>query len=208
LSLRHRKLEVLVIELNRMTQRLKSAVYATHRLIETSELEERRRLWSEIEDTAVLLDELRGQFINGVLLFIAQEQPLGRDLLVSHILLSIAYDALRISRYCREIARIDSMLAPTSGLNNLVSLSHTFKKAIEAVEAALHDLEEFNTRRKNIVEEIDRYIDEVYKTTLLEVASSNTVQRELALKALLMRHIERIVDHAQYIEQYLEKLVE
>jgi phosphate transport system protein len=208
LSLRHRKLEVLVIELNRMTQRLKSAVYTTQRLIETSELEERRRLWSEIENTAVLLDELRGQFINGVLLFIAQEQPLGRDLLVSHILLSIAYDALRISRYCREIARIDSMLAPTSGLNNLVSLSHTFKKAIEAVEAALHDLEEFNTRRKNIVEEIDRYIDEVYKTTLLEVASSNTVQRELALKALLMRHIERIVDHAQYIEQYLEKLVE
>jgi phosphate transport system protein len=191
-----------------MTQRLKSVVYATQRLIETSELEERRRLWSEIENTVILLDELREQFINEVLLFIAQEQPLGRDLLVSHVLLGIAYDALRISRYCREIARIDSMLAPTSGLNNIVSLSHTFKRAIEAVEASLHDLEEFNTRRKNIVAEIDRYIDEVYKTTLLEVASSNTVQRELALKALLMRHIERIVDHAQYIEQYLEKLVE
>jgi phosphate transport system protein len=191
-----------------MTQRLKSAVYATQRLIETSELEERRRLWSEIENTVILLDELREQFINEVLLFIAQEQPLGRDLLVSHVLLGIAYDALRISRYCREIARIDSMLAPTSGLNNIVSLSHTFKRAIEAVEASLHDLEEFNTRRKNIVAEIDRYIDEVYKTTLLEVTSSSTVQRELALKALLMRHIERIVDHAQYIEQYLEKLVE
>jgi phosphate transport system protein len=191
-----------------MTQRLKSVVYATQRLIETSELEERRRLWSEIENTVMLLDELREQFINEVLLFIAQEQPLGRDLLVSHVLLGIAYDALRISRYCREIARIDSMLAPTSGLNNIVSLSHTFKRAIEAVEASLHDLEEFNTRRKNIVAEIDRYIDEVYKTTLLEVTSSSTVQRELALKALLMRHIERIVDHAQYIEQYLEKLVE
>jgi phosphate transport system protein len=191
-----------------MTQRLKSVVYATQRLIETSELEERRRLWSEIENTVILLDELREQFINEVLLFIAQEQPLGRDLLVSHVLLGIAYDALRISRYCREIARIDSMLAPTSGLNNIVSLSHTFKRAIEAVEASLHDLEEFNTRRKNIVAEIDRYIDEVYKTTLLEVTSSSTVQRELALKALLMRHIERIVDHAQYIEQYLEKLVE
>jgi phosphate uptake regulator len=100
------------------------------------------------------------------------------------------------------------MLAPTSGLYKLVDLPHTFKKAIEAVEASLHDLEEFNTRRKNIVAEIDRYIDEAYKTTLLEVASSNTVQRELALKALLMRHIERIVDHAKYIEQYLEKLVE
>jgi len=191
-----------------MTQRLKSVVYATQRLIETSELEERRRLWSEIENTVMLLDELREQFIDEALLFIAQEQPLGRDLLVSHVLLGIAYDALRISRYCREIARIDSMLAPTSGLNNIVSLSHTFKKAIEAVEASLHDLEEFNTRRKNIVAEIDRYIDEVYKTTLLEVTSSSTVQRELALKALLMRHIERIVDHAQYIEQYLEKLVE
>jgi phosphate transport system protein len=191
-----------------MIQRLKSVMYATQRLIETSELEERRRLWSEIENTVILLDELREQFINEVLLFIAQEQPLGRDLLVSHVLLGIAYDALRISRYCREIARIDSMLAPTSGLNNIVSLSHTFKRAIEAVEASLHDLEEFNTRRKNIVAEIDRYIDEVYKTTLLEVTSSSTVQRELALKALLMRHIERIVDHAQYIEQYLEKLVE
>lgn len=190
-----------------MTLRVRNTLHATQRLIETSELDERRRLWSEIKDTVVLLDELRGQFIDEVLLFIAQEQPLGRDLLISHVLLSITYDALRISRYCREIATIDSMLAPTSGLYNLVDLPHTFKKVVEAVEAALLDLEEFNPRRKNSVAEIDRYIDEVYKNTLLEVASSNTVRRELALKALLMRHIERIVDHIQYIEQHLEKLV-
>jgi len=190
-----------------MTLRVRNTLHATQRLIETSELDERRRLWSEIKDTVVLLDELRGQFIDEVLLFIAQEQPLGRDLVVSHVLLSITYDALRISRYCREIATIDSMLAPTSGLYKLVDLSHTFKKVVEAVEAALRDLEEFNPRRKNLVAEVDRYIDEVYKNTLLEVASSDTVRRELALKALLMRHIERIVDHIQYIEQHLEKVV-
>jgi phosphate transport system protein len=190
-----------------MAQRVRSIMLATQRLIETSDLEVRRRLWSEINSTTLLLDELRGEFIDEVLVFIAQGQPLGRDLLVSHVLLSIAYDVLRIARYCREIARIDSMLAPTHGLSDLANLSHMFKKAIEAVEASLSDLEELNTRSKSVVEEIDKYIDEVYRSTLIEVASSSTVTRELALKALLMRHIERIVDHAQYIEQYMEKLV-
>jgi phosphate transport system protein len=190
-----------------MAQRVRSIMLATQRLIETDDLEVRRRLWSEINSTTLLLDELRGEFVDEVLVFIAQGQPLGRDLLVSHVLLSIAYDVLRIARYCREIARIDSMLAPTHGLSDLANLSHMFKKAIEAVEASLSDLEELNTRSKSVVEEIDKYIDEVYRSTLIEVASSSTVTRELALKALLMRHIERIVDHAQYIEQYMEKLV-
>jgi len=207
LSLTRRKLDALKRELNRMAQRVRSIMLATQRLIETSDLEVRRRLWSEINSTTLLLDELRGEFIDEVLVFIAQGQPLGRDLLVSHVLLSIAYDVLRIARYCREIARIDSMLAPTHGLSDLANLSHMFKKAIEAVEASLSDLEELNTRSKSVVEEIDKYIDEVYRSTLIEVASSSTVTRELALKALLMRHIERIVDHAQYIEQYMEKLV-
>ena len=207
MSLTRRKLDALKRELNRMAQRVRSIMLATQRLIETSDLEVRRQLWSEINSTTLLLDELRGEFVNEVLVFIAQGQPLGRDLLVSHVLLSIAYDVLRIARYCREIARIDSMLAPTHGLSDLANLSHMFKKAIEAVEASLRDLEELNTRSKSVVEEIDKYIDEAYRSTLIEVASSSTITRELALKALLMRHIERIVDHAQYIEQYMEKLV-
>jgi len=206
MSLVRQKQESLKNELIRMAHKVRSTIHMTAALFEARDVESRRRLWSEIENIAILLDELRWEFTNEVLVFIAQEQPLGRDLLVSHVLLSIAYDAMRISRYCREIARIDSMLAPSSGLDMLVDLHHVFKKAMDAVEASLSDFEEFTTRRKAVVEEIDRYIDEVYKSTIKEVASRNTVEKELALKALLMRHIERIVDHACYIEQYLEEL--
>jgi phosphate transport system protein len=162
--------------------------------------------WREIENTAAILDRIRREFVNEVLVFIARRQPLGRELLASHVLISIAYDVYRISRYCREIARIDSMLAPSSGLSTVANLSEAFREAEKAVEAALNDLIEFSPKRVGIVNEVDNRVDEAYKNVLLEVTSSTTVSREVAVKAIIMRHIERIVDHAQYIEQYLSEL--
>ncbi|MEM4582905.1 MAG: phosphate uptake regulator PhoU, partial [Desulfurococcaceae archaeon] len=53
---------------------------------------------------------------------------------------------------------------------------------------------------------IDYEVDSEYSKVLKEVATRELVSRETACKALLMRHIERIVDHVVYIEQYLKEL--
>jgi phosphate transport system protein len=200
------ELEKLKGILIRMAQNIKGILQVTEKLMSVSDVEQRKMFWREIENTAAILDRIRREFVNEVLVFIARRQPLGRELLASHVLISIAYDVYRISRYCREIARIDSMLAPSSGLSTVANLSEAFREAEKAVEAALNDLIEFSPKRVGIVNEVDNRVDEAYKNVLLEVTSSTTVSREVAVKAIIMRHIERIVDHAQYIEQYLSEL--
>lgn len=206
MSLTVAELEKLKGILIRMAQNIKGILQVTEKLMSVSDVEQRKRFWREIENTAAILDRIRREFVNEVLVFIARRQPLGRELLASHVLISIAYDVYRISRYCREIARIDSMLAPSSGLSTVANLSEAFREAEKAVEAALNDLIEFSPKRVGIVNEVDNHVDEAYKNVLLEVTSSTTVSREVAVKAIIMRHIERIVDHAQYIEQYLSEL--
>lgn len=206
MSLTTAELEKLKGILIRMAQNIKGILQVTEKLMSVSDVEQRKMFWREIEDTAAILDRIRREFVNEVLVFIARRQPLGRELLASHVLISIAYDVYRISRYCREIARIDSMLAPSSGLSTVANLSEAFREAEKAVEAALNDLIEFSPKRVGIVNEVDNHVDEAYKNVLLEVTSSTTVSREIAVKAIIMRHIERIVDHAQYIEQYLSEL--
>jgi phosphate transport system protein len=207
LSLTATELERLKSILIHMAQNIRKILQITKRLMEVEGFEQRKMFWREIEDTAIILDKIRRELVNETLVFIARRQPLGRELLSAHTLISIAYDVYRISRYCREIARIDSMLAPSSGLSTITSLSKAFEEAVKAVEAALDDLVEFSPRRVSTVNEIDNHTDEIYKNILLEITSSTTVSREMAVKALIMRHIERIVDHAQYIEQYLSEIL-
>jgi phosphate transport system protein len=207
LSLTATELERLKSILIHMAQNIRKILQITKRLMEVEGFEQRKMFWREIEDTAIILDKIRRELVNETLVFIARRQPLGRELLSAHTLISIAYDVYRISRYCREIARIDSMLAPSSGLSTITNLSKAFEEAVKAVEAALDDLVEFSPRRVSTVNEIDNHTDEIYKNILLEITSSTTVSREMAVKALIMRHIERIVDHAQYIEQYLSEIL-
>ncbi len=207
MSLTMTELERLKSILVHMVQHIKRVLRVTEKLVAVSDVRQREELWKEIEDIATILERVRREFVNEVLVFMARRQPLGRELLTAHILISIAYDVYRISRYCREIARIDSMLAPSSGLSTVTNLSEAFKEAVKAVEVALSDLIEFSPKRVEIVKEFDTHIDDMYKTVLLEITSSATVSREMAVKALIMRHIERMVDHAQYIEQYLSELI-
>uniref|UniRef100_A0A7J3Z909 PhoU domain-containing protein n=1 Tax=Ignisphaera aggregans TaxID=334771 RepID=A0A7J3Z909_9CREN len=208
MSLTATELERLKSILIHKVHHIKRVLQVTEKLIAVSDVKQREELWKEVEDMSAILERVRMEFVNEVLVFMARRQPLGRELLTAHILISIAYDVYRISRYCREIARIDSMLASSSsGLSTVANLSEAFKEAVKAIEAALSDLVEFSPRRTNIVKEIDTRIDDVYKSVLLEITSSTTVSRDMAVKALIMRHIERMVDHAQYIEQYLSELI-
>ena len=206
MSLTVSELEKLKSILMHMAQNVKRVAYATKELMEARSIEERKRLWKEINDAAIILDRIRRDFVYEVLTFIARRQPLGRELLSAHILISIAYDVYRVSRYCREIARIDSMLAPDTGIASIQSLSKAFEEALKALEAALEDLVEFSPKRVEIVNKVDEAIDREYQEILKEVTTCDMIPREKAVKALLMRHIERIVDHAQYIEQYLSEL--
>jgi phosphate transport system protein len=186
-----------------MAQNVKNVAYATKSLMEAKSLDERKRIWQEIDEATMILDKIRREFVTEVLVFMARRQPLGKELLSAYALINIIYDIYRVSRYCREIARIDSMLAPASSIAIIQNISKIFEKALKALEVAMSDLIDFMPRGIEIVNKIDEEIDKEYQEVLRIIVSEDNVSREKAIKALIMRHIERIVDHAQYLEQHL-----
>jgi len=206
MSLINTEFERLKLILVRMSQHVEKTLNNVKELLEAQDIERRRVIWREVEDFAITLESMRRDFIDEALLFIARRQPLGEDLVSTHIMINIAYDVYRISRYCREIAKVDSLLAPSSGLSSIPSIRELFEKSVIAVKVALKDLVEFSSRRISVVDEIDTYMDRTYQEILQELVSNKVVPRELGVKALIARHVERIVDHAQYIEQHLSKL--
>ncbi|MEM0228569.1 MAG: PhoU domain-containing protein [Ignisphaera sp.] len=189
-----------------MASHIRDIVSKTSKLFKEIDMDSRRGIWEEIDSTSAMLDRIRKEFVNEVLVFMARRQPLGKELLISHTLISIAYDVYRISRYCREIARIDSVLAPQFSVANIRVVGDAFEEATRAVESALDDLVRLKPTNENIVVEIDGRVDKLYNTLLVDVSSRDSVDRMTALGILVMRHIERIVDHANYIERYLKDL--
>ncbi|MEM1693408.1 MAG: PhoU domain-containing protein, partial [Ignisphaera sp.] len=117
-----------------MASHIRDIVSKTSKLFKEIDMDSRRGIWEEIDSTSAMLDRIRKEFVNEVLVFMARRQPLGKELLISHTLISIAYDVYRISRYCREIARIDSVLAPQFSVANIRVVGDAFEEATRAVE--------------------------------------------------------------------------
>lgn len=178
----------------------------TLRLFKTRNIEERVSTWNRVEERVFVLEDHRRELVSNILLYIAGRQPLGRELLSAYVLLSIAYDLYRISRYLREIMLVDKLLSPERGLCDLGDIMEVLYKAIEALNCALRDLRELNQSNRECVYRIDDEVDTLYSSILRRVVSSDRVENIDALRVLLMRHIERIIDHAVYIENYLGEL--
>lgn len=187
-----------------MARRVKEAVEETRILFTELDPEKRKRSCEKVEGLSLELDRIRRGIVDEVLTFIARRQPLGRDLLVAHAVISIAYDMYRISRYCREIAKIDLLLAPEAGLAQIEGLARVFDEALAAVGYIINDISEFKPVSEGAIVKLDEAVDEEYRDVIKRVASSNTVDRGTALKLLIMRHIERIVDHVCYVENHLK----
>ncbi|MEM0368752.1 MAG: PhoU domain-containing protein [Desulfurococcaceae archaeon] len=170
------------------------------------DLESRRKTWNEINEITVILENLRKELVTEVLVFIARRQPLGLELREAQIIISIAYDIYRISRYCREIAKIDMLMMPESNVSRIEDIKRIINMATYIVKSIVKDIEELKPLSESTALSIDYEVDNEYSKVLKEVATRELVSRETACKALLMRHIERIVDHVVYIEQYLKEL--
>lgn len=199
-SIELKSMESIIVK---MASKTREVVEQTTRLFTERDVGVRRRIHEDINSSIIMLEELRKELVYQVLIYVARRQPLGRELTIAYALLSIAYDLYRISRYCRELARIDAALMPASGLADIKDMATVIREVLKAVDAGLLDLAEFKPARAKVIKEVDKYIDEVYASIIKEVSARDHVDRLTAFKLLAMRHIERIVDHLEYIENYM-----
>jgi len=167
----------------------------TQKLVSSEDVEEHERLIKDMEDGVALLDVLKRSVTEALLAFAVRYQPLGNDFRRVHALLDVLYDMFRIGRYCREIALTDKYVSRLND-ESLRDLRELMELGVRAYEKAYEAFFEGCRGCVDVVKEIDNKIDKLYVDFLKEVGTMKATTNTIVAKTLVLRHIERIVDHS------------
>jgi len=152
-----------------------------------------------IERDMESIEMLRNELVRSSLIFMARFQPVGYELKLVHSIIDVSYDVFRIVRYCREIALVLSIarLEPREiSRDCLDALSIARDMVLKAVES----LEREDAAEAQRVMEMDQRIDQIYREAMKALEPGNEcIDRRVAVSIFLLRHLERIADHATYI---------
>ncbi|BAA78960.1 phosphate transport system protein PhoU [Aeropyrum pernix K1] len=194
-----RDLEAIYSNLDRMYNIVVKIVADTLRSLEEWSINE------ALEDHLYLAENLSAVVEEQATFFIAKYQPLGPELLEAKSLIRTSYDLYRIARYCREINRV---IAYTSRGGRTLKPSQQVRKAAEIVASMVGDAYKAYRSRDNElrrkVEETDNMIDKIYDAMLERIGKVESLSQTEAVDLLIVRHLERIADHAVYIARQAE----
>ncbi|MCS7129330.1 MAG: phosphate uptake regulator, PhoU [Candidatus Caldarchaeum sp.] len=161
---------------------------------EVFQLSERLRwLQDEVSDLAVEL--------------IARYQPVARDLRFLRSAMEVAYGFSRFGRYAYDIAQI----IPTFG-----ELRDCEKRVVAEVSGVVKEMIEksiksFTEKRVDLasgLERMDTFVDRAYRDHVSHSANHDGSKRCDMAVMLMLRYLERIADHATYIGDSVEYIVE
>ena len=139
---------------------------------------------------------------------LARYQPLAKDLRFIKACNDIAYDLSRFGRYAYDISLTPDWMGDLSACD--------FAEAMDSAEKALAMIEKsivaFKNRDVQLAKTLpsdDDVIDRKYKEVIVGFLENGSSKMRCALSAtLLMRHIERIADHACYVADSVVYMVE
>lgn len=159
----------------------------------------------KISETALEIESMRERVFRKATLTIAKFQPLGRDLLLCEMIISVSYDLYRIARYLREIAIL---------IQSMGSLGEEIEaKAVNSLKIARimvrDSIRSFVNGDLKLVEKIykdDDLIDKIYMEYLKYLITRESISAQKAASILFVRHVERIADHATYIARASERI--
>ena len=156
------------------------------------------------EQLRLLREETSGLAIE----ILARYQPLASDLRFIKSCIDIAYDLARFGRYAYDIALTPDWLGDLSHCDFTVPL----EMAQKAVAMITKSMTAFRTRDAALAKTLpldDDIIDQEYKDVVIRLLQNGEIPRECAIAVtLLVRHIERIADHACYIADAVVYFVE
>jgi len=155
--------------------------------------EKLRWLQDEVSDLAVEL--------------IARYQPVASDLRFLRSAMEVAYGFSRFGRYAYDISQI----IPTFG-----ELKHCEKDQVAEVSAVVKEMLEisiksFIEKRVDLVarlEQLDSLVDRAYREHVQRSISRVESKKCDMATTLILRYLERIADHATYIGDSVEYIVE
>jgi phosphate transport system protein len=162
----------------------------------------------KILDTSDQLRILKEEASSLAVEILARYQPLASDLRFIKSCIDIAYDLARFGRYAYDISLTPDWLGDLSHCD----LTVPEKMAQKAIAMIGKSLDAFKNRDAELAKTLpddDDLIDQEYKDVIISLLNKRGIKRECALSvALLVRHIERIADHACYIADAVVYIVE
>jgi phosphate transport system protein len=139
---------------------------------------------------------------------LARYQPLAGDLRFIKSCIDIAYDLSRFGRYSYDIALTPSWLGDLSSCDFKIPLDMS-EKALAMIKKSIVAFRNRDAQLAKTLPENDDLIDRMYKETIVNILKEENVEMKCALAiTLLLRHIERIADHACYIADSVVYIVE
>ncbi len=136
---------------------------------------------------------IRGEVLDIATELLVRYSPVAGDLRFIQSSIDVSYDLYRVSRYAMEIERSAGIVEST-GLTPL--LERGFSLTEEALRTAVDAFENLDEVSFGKLLELDREIDGIYIRSLEELKNPEKCS---PLEALIMRHLERISDHARDI---------
>ncbi len=125
---------------------------------------------------------------------LARYQPMARELRRITAYMEASYDLFRVARYALEITRVLARVPSCS-----TGLGEEAETAREMLEDAYRALRREDPVLAERVLDLDERVDRAYLRALDELAIREGLGRCEVARLLILRHLERIADHAVYI---------
>lgn len=157
------------------------------------------------------LDKLDNDINDGVILLIAKQQPVAKDLrrLISYI--RISSDLERMADNAKNIAKSTIHLGENNQIDIHPAINKMQEKAIEMIDLTIEAFLNEDILLAQKLSEMDNIVDSLYgkviKEMLEETAVSQREKQYIIQMALSVRYIERIGDHATNIGENIIYLV-
>jgi phosphate transport system protein len=161
-----------------------------------------------VNEVKQMSDQIRNRYYNLediIFELILKYQPVAEDFRLIRSSTEIAYAFLRLGRYAYDITLVRDKFGDLSHCDNqwLYEVSNEVKSMIQD---AILSFAELDINRAEKINQKENFVDKVYKDRLTQLINSQNTKCALA-EALVLRYLERIADHAEFMSYSVNYIV-
>jgi phosphate transport system protein len=150
-----------------------------------------------------LINEKRYAIENAILILIATQQPMARDLRMLAAIMEVITELERMGDYAKGIAKVTMRLGASAVITNMRDLSTMAEKAVDMLHRALGAFFAENAKMAYDIPKEDDEVDELYNKVYRSLVSSMIANPETIDQANLLmwvaHNIERMADRVTNI---------
>ncbi|MCW6035171.1 phosphate signaling complex protein PhoU [Spirulina subsalsa FACHB-351] len=142
--------------------------------------------------------------------FMTLQRPVAQDLRLLSAFMHLVRDLERIGDYAQDLAEFAIKLFPYSRHDCLPEIAEMSQQAQLMLAASLEALAELDATAGKNVKRMDDVVDDAYDKLYDQLAHAKDVQgvvEPILLLGLVIRHLERMADHATNIGQRVSYIV-